>query len=73
MQTVDRDSLEVAEGIHSTFSYHLRKPGAKDSLCGKWVMHTRIPVSAWGTKTHLHERWCSKCAAMKDGARHADR
>lgn len=53
--------LRVAEGIHGTFYYHLRRPDDHFGLCGDRVMHTSIPVSAWGSRTHLKERWCSRC------------
>lgn len=58
-----KDKLRVAEGIHGTFYYHLRTPDAHRGLCGDKVMPTSIPVSAWGTVTHIKERWCSRCAA----------
>lgn len=54
--------LEVAEGIYGTWYYHLRQPLAYVGLCGDSVMHTSIPISAWGTRTHINERWCSRCA-----------
>lgn len=54
--------LRVVEGIAGTWFYHLRRAHAEVSLCGAKVMMTGIPVSAWGTKTHLRERWCETCA-----------
>lgn len=51
----------VAEGIHGTWYYHLRRPDDHFGLCGDRVMYTSIPVSAWGTRTHIKERWCSRC------------
>lgn len=61
-------ALLVAEGIHGTFYYHMRR-GLHEhfALCGDQVMHTRIPLSAWGTVTHIKERWCSRCAARALG------
>ena len=53
--------VEVAEGIYGTWYYHLRKPLTYVGLCGDRVMHTSIPVSAWGMRTHINERWCSRC------------
>jgi len=53
--------LKVAEGIHGTFYYHLQRPFVQFGLCGDRVMGTNIPISAWGTKTHVNERWCSRC------------
>jgi hypothetical protein len=57
----DLTKYEVAEGIYGTFYYHLRCPSDHFGLCGDRVMHTGIPVSAWGTETHVNERWCSRC------------
>jgi hypothetical protein len=54
----------VAETIHGTFHYHLRAPDLIYALCGARVMQTSIPVSAWGARTHINERWCQKCADM---------
>lgn len=62
-----KDQLRVAEGIFGTFYYHLRHPRAYFGLCGDRVMFTSIPVSAWGTKTHIEERWCSRCAKIAEG------
>jgi hypothetical protein len=56
-----KDRLRVAEGVLGTFYYHLRLPEDRFGLCGDRVMHTSIPVSAWGTRTHVPERWCSRC------------
>lgn len=57
-----KSRLRVAEGISGNFYYHLRRPDDHFGLCGDRVMRTSIPVSAWGTKSHLNERWCSRCA-----------
>lgn len=57
-----KECFRVAEGIHGTFYYHLRRPDDHFGLCGDRVMHTSIPVSAWGARTdHIKERWCSRC------------
>jgi len=57
-----RADLRVAESIHGTYYYHLRRDADHFGLCGDRVMHTSIPVSAWGTRGHLNERWCTRCA-----------
>jgi hypothetical protein len=54
----------VKEGIRGTYHYHLSSPEKYTALCGVVVMQTEIPLSAWGTKTHLNERWCEKCAIL---------
>lgn len=56
--------LSIAESIHGTWYYHLRSGSDHRSLCGGHVMHTAVPLSAWGTTSHLNERWCSQCAAL---------
>jgi hypothetical protein len=56
--------LSVAEGINGYFRYHLRAPDSTYALCGAQVMRTSIPVAAWGTQTHIGEKWCQKCADM---------
>lgn len=63
----DHAELQVAEGIAGLFLYHLRKPGEHRSLCDVQVMLTHIPLSAWGVRTHINERWCSKCRGIADG------
>lgn len=61
-----KPTVLVAEGISSTWHYHLRNPGSFKALCGAQVMGTSIPVSAWGTKTHINEHWCSKCKGIAE-------
>jgi len=54
--------VKVTEGIIGTWFYHLsedEKPTR--SLCGVQTMHTEVPLSAWGYRGHLNERWCEKC------------
>jgi len=62
--------LSVAEGIHGTWYYHLwvqpKNSSGGKALCGAQVMVTSIPMSAWGTRTHLNERWCSLCKKLTE-------
>ncbi len=60
--------LKVAESIHGTYFYHLsRMPHSTIALCGARTMSTSIPVNAWGvTTSHLHERYCARCAELRD-------
>jgi len=52
--------LVIRESIHSSFFYHVAEGNIP--LCGnKNTMHTKIPISCWGMKTHLHERYCPEC------------
>jgi len=56
-----RNDLVVKEGVESTYHYHLAPEHLWVSLCGRRVMQTGIPVSAWGSKSHLREKWCEDC------------
>jgi hypothetical protein len=57
--------IHITEGVRSTWYYHLSEAGTNiTSLCGKQTMHTAIPLSAWGVRGHLNERWCPQCAQM---------
>lgn len=67
MKAAVRD-LTLLEGIHGTFHYHYPDRTGKHALCGETlVMPTLIPVSAWGVRTHLHERYCKKCEDIAFG------
>lgn len=68
-------TLRVVESVTGTYYYHLASVGstaAKGSgtptrpLCDArgGVMPTSIPLSAWGVKSHLHEKWCQTCARL---------
>lgn len=60
-------ALSVSEGIGGTFFYHLSRDGGIHSICGVPTMPTRVPVSAWGVRTHLNERYCTKCEIVELG------
>ena len=56
------DMLIVTEGVEGTWHYHLsrdRDGKETSALCGARVMHTSVPIEAWGRVGHLHERWCN--------------
>ena len=56
--------VRVVEGSSGTWFYHLsRDPKGLRSLCGKATMPCQLPRSAWGTVTHLRERYCRDCVA----------
>ena len=57
----NRNDLVVKEGVEGYYRYHLAQPHRYVSLCGARVMHTSIPVSQWGTKSRLNEKWCDDC------------
>ncbi len=57
--------LALAEGISGAWHYHLsRAPKAVLALCGARTMATAVPLAAWGTRSHLNERYCARCAAL---------
>jgi hypothetical protein len=58
-------TLAVGEEIASNWHYHLQQSGNRvQALCGARIMQTRIPLQAWGVKTHLDEHYCAECAAL---------
>jgi hypothetical protein len=68
-------SIVVAETATSTWNYHLRRVGsdgrlyqtggAPPALCGVALgWDTKIPVTAWGSKSHLPQTWCMDCAKV---------
>ena len=54
----------VCESTAGNYSYHLQRDSRTRSLCGKPVMHTAIPLTAWGHTGELHERWCQDCMGL---------
>jgi hypothetical protein len=53
---------EIVESIFGNFLYHIALDG--EPLCGKArieTMPTSIPLSAWGVRGHLKERYCKEC------------
>jgi hypothetical protein len=58
----------LVEGIHGTWHYHLSDDG-KTALCGAHVMVSDAPESTWGFVGHLNERYCKKCAEIRDPAK----
>jgi len=61
MTEIAEKKYVVKEGVEGMYRYHLAQRHLWVSLCGARVMQTSIPVSAWGTKTHIGEKWCSTC------------
>lgn len=56
-------TVHVTEGVLGTWHYHLSTTGTNaTALCGARTMHTSVPLSAWGFKGELRERYCSECA-----------
>jgi len=68
-KTVENSKPEIVitEGIGGTFYYHFsEKKKFIRSLCGKKTMTTALPVSSWGIKTHLNERYCEECFKLTE-------
>lgn len=66
----------IAETVHGTYFYHLHDTddpkfggGQLTALCGKTFSgwDTKIPVSTWGKRTHLHESYCFECTRAASG------
>lgn len=59
--------MKVSEGISGTWFYHLSEDEHSiRGLCGAKTMRTEVPLSAWGYRGHLNERWCEKCKEIAD-------
>lgn len=55
----------ISEGVEGYFFYHISPNDTPvKSLCGKLVMPTSIPLTTWGTKGHLNERYCNECEKL---------
>lgn len=62
------EGLHVTEGVSGTWFYHLSAAGTNaKGLCGERTMHTAIPLSSWGMKGHLNERYCAECQLLGKG------
>ena len=63
------ENIEVTEGLVGCWHYHLSKSGSRGTpLCGKeMTMPTNLPITLWGTVTHLHETYCKDCWAIHKG------
>ncbi len=60
-----KEDLTIRESIHGNFFYHLAKNGK--ALCGEGItLSTSLNIKTWGMKTHLNERYCSKCKENND-------
>lgn len=54
---------KIRESIHGNFYYHISLDG--NVLCGNMnTMITRIPITAWGVVSHLHEKYCKECGEL---------
>ena len=63
------DGLHVTEGVSGVWHYHLSSAGTNaTALCGAKTMSTEVPVSAWGARGHLNEKWCATCASQASRA-----
>lgn len=61
-----KKQLYIVEGVESMCYYHLSETGksGQPALCGnKRVMNTGKPLSSWGKRGHLNEKYCKECEA----------
>lgn len=57
---MNKKGLTIRESIHGNFFYHIAE--GNTPLCGNAnTMITSVPLSCWGIKTHLHEKYCMIC------------
>jgi len=62
---IEGAGLHVTEGVSGTWFYHLSEVGTNArGLCGAQTMYTAIPLSSWGAKSHLNERYCADCQRL---------
>ena len=55
----------VTEGVQGTWYYHISKKNEfTKSLCGAHAMITSLPLSSWGIKSRLGERFCDQCKSL---------
>lgn len=56
----------ICEGIAGVWHYHLHRLGEPHtrSLCGKQTMLTHSPLSTWGVRSHLPQKYCAACEQM---------
>jgi hypothetical protein len=59
-------ALRITKGVAGTYLYHVAEPGKHTALCHVRVMATSIPLSSWGAKSHLNERWAPYAARSAD-------
>lgn len=59
-------TVRVVETVAGMWFYHLRVDGDRRTLCGRGdVMSTEVPLSAWGSESHLPtQKWCKTCKVV---------
>jgi hypothetical protein len=63
-RTMGKKKLFIVEHVSGVWYYHLSETGksGQPALCGNTqVMSTEIPISSWGSKGHLNEKYCKEC------------
>lgn len=66
--------MKVTEGVAGTWYYHISEnDNPCHSLCGELVMNTLLPLSSWGRRSHLNERYCAKCEKLAQEKAASDR
>lgn len=61
--------MNIAEGIMSMWSYHIRRDEQTRALCGALVMGTAMTLDQWGKPfgEHFpkHPTWCHTCDKLR--------
>ena len=58
--------FHIVEGVSGVYFYHLARGTALRPLCDPkyLVMRTSIPLSGWGVRSHLQEKYCTQCESL---------
>ena len=59
----------IVEGVAGVWFYHLSDTGKSGhpALCGEQdVMSTSLPITSWGYRGHLKERYCTTCQTLRE-------
>lgn len=59
-----KNKIFISESILGNWNYHISlKEKPYQSVCGKQVMKTQIPLDYWGVSMeHIGEKYCEKCS-----------
>lgn len=54
---------KICEGVGGRFFYHLCwiESDWSKAFCGAKTMRSGLPLSYWGTRTAIREKYCAEC------------
>jgi len=57
----EKEKVEIAEDVSGNWTYHLKREGETEALCGRRTMPSK--VTNWGSTSpsHLTVSYCSEC------------